>query len=302
MKCIFHKDMFKENCMLKKRLFGMITLIIGVMLVFSFSACENGNDDKEEESNPPETATYPLINLTATKWENADGSGEQCVSHIQIKLSDFTAIKPKQVDVLKFKISGNSSEQLKHCSISIFQMQGDDWSAFKWLGESSIAELPNPFNDYIFESTIMAAPVPNAVFYVQIANTLWQKNSSGEYQYDSGETLPPETENGDVMATISNFSISLIKDEEGDGGNEGTGSAQAAPSVTYMDIEDGGGEQTLWYLPGETLKIAGPTRSREGYTFSGWMDYQSGNLYKAGDTFVINKRIILHAIWTYDEE
>jgi hypothetical protein len=43
-------------------------------------------------------------------------------------------------------------------------------------------------------------------------NKLWQKDSSGNYTYNSGETLPPGKKDGDVMATISNFSISLVVD------------------------------------------------------------------------------------------
>jgi hypothetical protein len=43
-------------------------------------------------------------------------------------------------------------------------------------------------------------------------NKLWQKDSSGNYTYNSGETLPPGKKDGDVMATVSNFSISLVVD------------------------------------------------------------------------------------------
>jgi hypothetical protein len=183
--------------------------VIIAVIGFTFAACGDGTGDPPP---PPEVANYPLINLTATKWGGADGSAEQWTTGTQIKLSDFTTVKPKKDDVLTFKISGTASEQINNCRIAIFQMQGDNWDTYKWVGESEIDILPNPFEDCIIVCIIWDDPVPNGVFYVEVINTLWQKGASGEYTHNSGQTLPPETENGDVMATISNFSISLVVD------------------------------------------------------------------------------------------
>jgi hypothetical protein len=45
--------------MLKKRLFGMLTLIIGLMLVFTFAGCDNdSNPPPNQPADDPQTLTY----------------------------------------------------------------------------------------------------------------------------------------------------------------------------------------------------------------------------------------------------
>ena len=207
---------------------GFLAAILAFTLALAFTACKDDDDDGDDGSknNPPSVASYPSINLTASIWNNATGSGENWSSGNQIKLSDFTTVKPKADDVLKFKISGNASKQMNNFGIEIFQMQGDNWDTYQWLGSSSQDNLPNPFENNIIECPIWSAPSPNAVFYVGLINALWQKNSEGVYTHNSGQTLPPGTQNGDVMATISNFSISLVVDSTGgtdSGGTDGGG-------------------------------------------------------------------------------
>jgi len=201
---------------------GIIAL--AAVIGFSFTACDDiiANGDDDNKKNPPAVASYPLINLTASIWNDNNSSGENWSSGNQIKLSDFTTVKPKAGDELKFKISGNASAQMNGFGIEIFQMQGDNWDTYRWLGSSSQYNLLSPFENYIIECSISSVPASNVAIYVGLINTLWRKNSSGDYLYDSGQTLPPGTKNGDVMATISDFSISLVVGSTGGGGGDGS--------------------------------------------------------------------------------
>jgi len=155
---------------------------------------------------------YDTILLWAVRWVDGEGSGEQWASENQIKLSDFTTVKPQQGDVLSFKISGVSDTELKYFLIELFQLQGNDWSTYKWLGNSSLpVTLDYPsFNNHIIEVPIQVEPDPdpNAVFYVVLMNRMYQKWND-EYIFNSGETIPAGIPNDTIMATISNFSISL---------------------------------------------------------------------------------------------
>jgi hypothetical protein len=56
--------------MLKKRFFGMITLIIGV-LVFTFVACDNDTDNDTDKDDPPENLP---VSQRWWKWEAEDST------------------------------------------------------------------------------------------------------------------------------------------------------------------------------------------------------------------------------------
>ena len=48
------------------KLFGMITLIVGVMLVFSFAACDDGNDNNNNNNNGGGNCVVTIQNNTAS--------------------------------------------------------------------------------------------------------------------------------------------------------------------------------------------------------------------------------------------
>jgi hypothetical protein len=68
--------------MFKKRLFNAITLIIGVMLVFSFAACDNGTDNGLTKGKTPEEMT------TAERWGSDLYSAPDNTATIENEIDD----------------------------------------------------------------------------------------------------------------------------------------------------------------------------------------------------------------------
>jgi hypothetical protein len=189
-----------------------VIAILGV--VVGFTACDNGDGG----GNQPEVATYKSIDLVSASWSNEGGSGERWSSGVSVKLSDFTTVKPKDGDVLQFKMSGKPDKKLENFRISLFQMVDNDWNTYTWYGDSSsLVAFEKNFNDFlVIEITVYGTPNPNRTFYIDLLNVTWQKDPNGEYTVgnDSSERFPQNTPDGTVMATISDFSISLLNDED----------------------------------------------------------------------------------------
>jgi len=153
---------------------------------------------------------YDTIYLKANGWDNIGRDGGAQWASDYIKLSDFTTIEPKKDDLLQIKISGVDKE-LKNFTIQFFQWAGDDGSTFRYLAETDRVVLSKTFNDHVINVYMEREPEPNTPIYFQLLNHLWYRDSNGEYEFDSGETIPADTPNGTVMATIKNFSISIVK-------------------------------------------------------------------------------------------
>jgi len=103
---------------------------------------------------------------------------------------------------------------------------------------------------------------------------------------------------------IGTVHIKIIKIEEFTEGGGGGGGRM--PYVSYIDIEDnvGAPPREVDYAPGATVTVAGPDRSRTGYTFICWNTEPdgSGTVYHEGDTFVMNSRFVrLYAVWEEEE-
>lgn len=197
----------------KGKLLGLAVVIAAI--VFCFTAC---SADGGSGGGPPPGGLPDVIYLRAQNGDINSTSGVQVESwnsNRQIKFSDFTNVKPKKDDLLKFKISGVSDNEIKFCRIQIFQMKGDDWNTYKWLGTSwhsngegkNFVALPCDINNYIYVD-IYEETNPDFVFYVELMNFLWYKQDASIVS-DSGERLPENTKDGTIMATIRNFKISL---------------------------------------------------------------------------------------------
>jgi uncharacterized repeat protein (TIGR02543 family) len=314
----------KEKCMKNTiKLFGIIAMVAIIAFAMAFASCGDGGGEPQDSQDPPEVAHYESIELTSSSWENEGGSGENYGSGARIKLSDFTNVKPKQGDVLQFKISGASNKELKNFKIELFHVTGDDWGTYAWLGNSSPAvELSSPFVDYLTNEFIIEEAPSNRTIYVALTNVLWQKNSDGEYIVGDArsERFPPNTPDGTVMATISNFSISLVvADDDHGGGTEDKPAGQALHLIVMYFDYDGPVFPDQYHNVGQTVTIVGPIVPMEGYTFTGWNTdpYGEGTSYSVGDTFIVPEDrssitseiyddgaravLRLYAIWTPEE-
>jgi hypothetical protein len=207
-----------------KKLFksiGFTVLITAIMLNAMLITGCNGDPSPDDPPPPPSpTATFAEIEFFPSSWgEEGDFSAEQWETNNQIKLSAFfSSKKPKQGDVLSFKISGVSDKELKYIRIELGECVAGDWSTYNYLGSSwrgkddgDLVNLSTSFSNKLINVPISNPTNPNAAIYAQLVNLLWEKDPSGEYVFNSGETLPAGFQKGDVMATIRDFKISLVK-------------------------------------------------------------------------------------------
>jgi len=257
--------MKKTFNVLSVRLFGLAVVIAAIALNAMFIT---GCNDEPDNSSTHTDGKYDAIYLKANSWNNENGgSGENWSSGTQIKLSDFTAVKPEQGKVLRFKISGVSDKEIKYFRMDIYQLSGDGLSTYRWLGLSDKVVLPKTFNNSIFDISIWGDYDSNAVIYIDLLSILWQKNSSGEYTDNSGETLPADTPNGTVMATIKNFSISLVKDDDNKEPGDGTG-------IEYTDVVySADGSKITLYLDGNGVNIPKAQRAMSAANATMAFDY-----------------------------
>jgi len=151
--------------------------------------------------------TYEKFELYANKWWEFNNSWSN-----DIRLSDFTAERPVKGKIYVFSLSGTTDKLLNKVKLelSTWVPEEDDW---RWVGGAEIVPIPTlTFVDRRFEVHIVNDPIPNVPINLGIENVLWNTANG----VDTGERLPPGTNNGDLMATIRNFKISLIeiKDDE----------------------------------------------------------------------------------------
>jgi hypothetical protein len=152
----------------------------------------------------PEPENYDTINLTANKYGGpGEYSGEMWSGYML--LSALTDIIPEPGKTYRFKISGTADKELKYIKLSIYQNK----NGYTSIGESTLHNISDSFNNYPIDITTYQSDIDfNFDFWISIDNTLWQKVPSGAYQNNSGETLG-STHNGTLMATISNFSMTV---------------------------------------------------------------------------------------------
>jgi len=208
-----------------QRIAGLAVLITAVALnVMLITGCDDGGGDNQPVvpyvpyQPPPPTATFKALEFYPSSWgESGEEQAEQWETNNQIKLSSFyTEKKPKQGDVLRFRISGKSDTPLKYIKIELGECLGGKWDTYNYLGSSwtggdnrQLINLSTSFNNVVIDVPIYNTTNSNASIYIQLVNLLWQKGSNGEYKHNSDETLDDVGE-GTVMATVTNFSISLL--------------------------------------------------------------------------------------------
>jgi len=180
---------------------GVITAVFPATGVTAENIITGGDGGGGGGSGDGGGGKYNTIHLVAERWSDDDGSYEIWNSRNQIKLSDFITIKPEPGDTLVFKISGVSDKELEYIVFLLFQMTGSNWnisdsSTYKVLGQFVFFDLPYPsFNNYIGDITIWDDPDPNAVTYLLL------------FIY---QPIPASIPDGTTMATIRDFSISLV--------------------------------------------------------------------------------------------
>jgi hypothetical protein len=167
-------------------------------------------DDGETKTAPASITpakTFETSNFWANIWERDGASGEDWNYHISLEV--FTSRKPKKGDTFKFKVTGTPNKDFKHFGMTLENHSSDnDWIVYKWLGDAGDETLTAnvPFNK-TFQITVGDDSVASD-FTLRFTESLWHKKSDGTYYFNYG-SLPAGTSYGTIMATISNFRISL---------------------------------------------------------------------------------------------
>jgi hypothetical protein len=155
-----------------------------------------------------EYATFPF---TANIWYYApDDQGEHWVGGLV--LSDFTTHIPKKGDKLIFSLSGTTDTEMKWFEFYLHQKA--PWlvlgpaNGWQEVTLSETFDKPN-----FFVVNIEEDPRADAI-YITMDNKIWQMSPGGNPNpITNNGRLPAGTKQGDVMATVRNFKISLDKIE-----------------------------------------------------------------------------------------
>jgi hypothetical protein len=210
-----------------KKLFKSFGLAVVITVIALNALLVTGCPDvgveppKEKDSSKPDTTNPTFtpdpdkptldgkgktITLGANRW-GTQNKGENWSSGDQIKLADFAGIKLAKGNTYSFSIKGKSDVALERVQLQIFS--GSKFET--WLGEStsSLINLGTDF-DEVFSIKIDNASTPNVPVIIQLNNIMWQTDSAGNQKYPAPYTpIPNDIEQGTVMATITDLSISL---------------------------------------------------------------------------------------------
>jgi len=91
-------------------------------------------------------------------------------------------------------------------------MAGYSTDSYHYLGSSKDEVLPVSFKDHKIVIYIYYSVDPNVDIILSLQNQLWRKRVDGTYDYNYDSPIPENIPNGTIMATIRNFSISLVED------------------------------------------------------------------------------------------
>ena len=185
---------------------NVLTLSGGTSLTVTISA-ENEmvamtgtipRDDGSSLSVPATLTSKPASrtqNLYLTRWGDTEEAWQSL-----ILLSEVTPLIPKQGDKFTFKASGTTNKALKSFGLSIDCLLDivADWDQkFKWIGASGGIDLSGTF-EQSFEVTCENDPI---------------SDSEIRLNFISNKVKPQTNKPSGIMATISNFDVTLVKFE-----------------------------------------------------------------------------------------
>jgi len=171
--------------------------------------------------------TFDAVYLRATRWENTgEGqSGEHWGSGLSVLLKDYptniSTLQPNDGTRYTITISGTSNVNLNYINIEVQGLDEDgNWHWLTGYTESDpylTAAANTPFTHTINVNAIDTAVSLLADEYneiiLQVTNVM--KYTDGGANNINNGGIPPDIEDGTIMATISNFKIAL-KDTSGD--------------------------------------------------------------------------------------
>jgi len=160
--------------------------------------------------------SFNTIYLRANRYTNNGQTGEQWATS-PILLSDFFTGTLKAGN--KIRISGSVDKKLEHSKIDVMRIPSNgEW---EWIGcapgstASQLVEISGSF-DNSYALRIDSYDVLNkndGEIIVMLSNCLWQESKTANFpDVYHFSTLPDDIPNGTIMATIHNFSISLIEE------------------------------------------------------------------------------------------
>jgi len=167
--------------------------------------------------------SFGNIYLRANRWDHRPGTdmyGENWSSGMSIKLSDFyptTDIKSGS----KIKISGTVDKELGNFSIELQRVLiNSPWS---WIGSNRdpytkiiAGSFDNTIDIFIDDPDVLTNEELGEVI-VHLANQL-NNIYDNQYIFNYGN-IPDDIPNGTIMATISNFKISLVDEDDSNNNN-----------------------------------------------------------------------------------
>ncbi|MCL1958658.1 MAG: hypothetical protein FWF68_03570 [Spirochaetes bacterium] len=182
----------------------------------------------DNSTKPAPSSVNPVIvnprtiEFKAGRWGGTlydDKAGGENWAADDLKLEDFTSVKPREGYVYRFQMSGTPNKPLKWFGIGIHSLRGNNWDddgfgeKYEWAGGPAEFNLSKSF-DETFGMQIWVNVKEPAYFYINMANTLWQRfpndGDQGQLPKHYHDKLPANIPNGEVMARITNFRLRLI--------------------------------------------------------------------------------------------
>jgi len=159
---------------------------------------------------------FETFNFKANIWYNSEKSWGEAWG-ASIPLSDFTAHIPQKEDKLTFSLSGTIDQSMQWFNLEIHCLP--PWRTLGWSnyspssGWGNMTAIPSGYFTKELSIYIVEDSNPDASeLALDIINHFWQVTTNDGLVY-SNDRLPEGTKEGDVMATIRNFRISLEKIE-----------------------------------------------------------------------------------------
>jgi hypothetical protein len=177
---------------------------------------ESGETKEAPTEEVIPTKTYATFDFKAHMSDRDINNFETWLG--TLPLSDFTYKIPQKGDKFTFRLSGTTNNEMNWFGFLISNYgMGKGWHLIGHIINWTNVKLSGTFNELFDVIISQEPPIVDGVFALHMENNLWQTNpDDGTTVYDNGAKLPAGTQRGDVMATIRNFTVSLVKIEEAD--------------------------------------------------------------------------------------